>query len=267
MRAAALIGERGGREGVVNGGAAGQRRLGLGRAAARGERGVRIERRGRRADEAAIRIRQAHGESDAHGGVFSEEIAALRRAGAVPRRLLAVGKCDRGIMYRNTAILAVPAGGRPDRVGFCGQDDHNPAPAGRPCSVRRFGARYMIPRSHPCGSSRKSSAMDPLAANGEAADIEDAASVIGRAVFHDGAAAHGGGGEVEHRAAVAAGAVAGDGAAVEQEHGASGVFDRAGAIRRVIRGDRAAIQGERPLVFEGRRRGCRCRRGKSSHGR
>ena len=33
-------------------------------------------------------------------------------------------------MYRNTAILAVPAGGRPHRLLFCGQDDRKPITAG-----------------------------------------------------------------------------------------------------------------------------------------
>ena len=42
-------------------------------------------------------------------------------------------------MYRNTAILAVPAGGRPDRLGFCGQDDRKPSTGGTP--MFRLAAR------------------------------------------------------------------------------------------------------------------------------
>ena len=33
-------------------------------------------------------------------------------------------------MYRNTAILAVPAGGRPDCLGFCSKDDRKPRTGG-----------------------------------------------------------------------------------------------------------------------------------------
>ena len=39
-------------------------------------------------------------------------------------------------MYRNTAILAVPAGGRPDRMGFCGQDDRKPSTGGTPNATK-----------------------------------------------------------------------------------------------------------------------------------
>ena len=36
------------------------------------------------------------------------------------------------ILAVHTAILAVPAGGRPDRFGFCGQDDGKPSTGGTP---------------------------------------------------------------------------------------------------------------------------------------
>ena len=42
-----------------------------------------------------------------------------------------------GIMYRNTAILAVLAGRRPDRMGFCGEDDHKPSTGGPPTDSGR----------------------------------------------------------------------------------------------------------------------------------
>ena len=59
-------------------------------------------------------------------------------------------ECDLRIMYRNTAILAVPAGGRPDRLGFCGQDDRKPSTGGTPMFrlAARRTAHDLIPGSH-----------------------------------------------------------------------------------------------------------------------
>ena len=46
-------------------------------------------------------------------------------------------ECDLGIMYRNIAVLAVLAGGRPDRMGFCGQDGGKPSTDGPPTDSGR----------------------------------------------------------------------------------------------------------------------------------
>ena len=46
------------------------------------------------------------------------------------------GESDLRIMYRNTAILAVLAGGRPGRLAFFGQDDRKPSTGGTPNSTK-----------------------------------------------------------------------------------------------------------------------------------
>ena len=45
-------------------------------------------------------------------------------------------ECDLRIIYRNTVILAVLAGGRPDRLEFCSQDDRKPSTGGTPNATK-----------------------------------------------------------------------------------------------------------------------------------
>ena len=73
------------------------------------------------------RVSGLMGRRECKGSSPESAPSSTARYGPKKKIYRAARECNIQIRYRNTAILSVPADGRPDRLGFCGQDDREPS--------------------------------------------------------------------------------------------------------------------------------------------